>query len=278
MSSLNNIITRYLKWAPISLVIREVSRINSLKLVSNILNLRDSKEVLDVGCGDGKWWQFLRDEFTQAKISGIDISEKEVSLAQSTISASVHDITKPLTGDKKFDLIIGNCSLEHIFDLDAALKNINSSMADNGTFIIFVPSPFWAHKGYSLKLLTKISPRLSMMFSGALNGFFQHWHLYNYKIWASILRDNGFKVTLCHGLGNHRSEFLFRLFLVPSFLSFFIKKIITIYPEKIIMGILPNFLLGPIANFLNSSIETKLRDVEDVDIFEYVIACKKCPS
>ena len=278
MNPLNNIIMRYLKWAPISLVIREVSRINTLKSLAENLALKSKNQILDVGCGDGKWWQFLQDDFPNSTVDGIDISEKEVFLANKSINAWVHDITTPLQNDKKYDLVIGNCSLEHIFDIDAALKNIHSNLSEDGAFIIFVPTPFWAHKGHSITLLNKVSPRLSMMFSGALNGFFQHWHLYNHKIWGSILKDCGFRITHSYGLGNTRSEFLFRLFLIPSFLSFFMKKLITVYPEKILMALLPSFLLRPISNFLERSIETELRSVEENDIFEYVIVCRKCQN
>jgi trans-aconitate methyltransferase len=276
MNPLNNIIMRYLKWAPISLVIREVSRINTLKLLTHSLKLETKSKVLDVGCGDGKWWQFLKDSFQDCTVDGIDISDKEVALANKTINASVHDITSPLKSDKKYDLVIGNCSLEHIFDIDAALKNIHSSLEDKGTFIMFVPTPFWAHKGHSMKLLSKVSPRLSMTFSGALNGFFQHWHLYNHKIWSSILKDCGFKVTHTHGLGNSKSEFLFRLFLIPSLISFSFKKLITVYPEKLVMPLIPKMFLKPLSNFLEQSLENELRDVEEYDIFEYVIVCEKC--
>ena len=33
------------------------------------------------------------------------------------------------------------------------------------------------------------SPRVAMALSGALNGFFQHWHLYDEKVWRRLLEQ-----------------------------------------------------------------------------------------
>ncbi len=109
---------------------------------------------------------------------------------------------------------------------------------------MFVPTPTWAIQGHTQRLLMRYFPRLAMAFAGALNGFFQHWHIYHHRVWASILQANGWKVEAVHGLGGKRSEFLFRLFLPPGLLAFIVKGVTGYYPNRI-LRYLPRALLGP---------------------------------
>lgn len=278
MQNFENIVFKYLKWAPVSLTLREVSRIHSLKLLDEKLNLLKAKTILDVGCGDGRWWlNILPNELD--KIHGIDISSKEIDLAKQLIWARCVDITEPnfseLIDGKKFDLIIGNCSMEHIYQIDKALKNIHSVLNEGGTFLLFVPTPYWALKGKSISMLHKISPRLSMMFSGMINGFFQHWHLYHYKIWTSLLINFGFKDIQSFGLGNKHTEFLFRLFLPSAFLSFCFKIITGKYLNFFLGFIIPDFLIRRMSKYITQKLDKDLLPANADNIFEYILVCRK---
>jgi len=278
MKSIQDITKIYLEWAPLSLAIREASRINSLRMLDESEDVFCGENILDVGCGDGRWWtHILPDEI--GKIHGIDINKKEVDLAQMTISAQCLDITAPDFLErikiKEFDLIIGNCSLEHIFHLDRALQNIMTLLSKNGIFILFVPTPYWALKGKSVALLNRLSPRISMAFSGLLNGFFQHWHLYNYHLWTSLLTGIGFKSIRVFGIGNSRSEFLFRLGLPFAFVSFLVKAVTGSYLNAYANRFIPTGLKVRLANIVFQSIDKKLLEPDVEDIFEYMIVCKK---
>lgn len=278
MDTLESISEEYLKWAPVSLTVREVTRINALKLLDQKNQILKLRPVLDVGCGDGKWWRYLLGHDLSG-VHGIDISRSEIDQAKATISAQCLDVTgAEFTRElnvKKFELIIGNCSLEHIFEIDKALLNINSVMSEGGTFIMFVPTPYWALKGKSIGFLHSLSPRLSMSFSGFVNGFFQHWHLYSHPIWRSILINTGFKVDSIYGLGNQRSEFLFRLGLPSSFLSFLVKSLTGKYANYFFKFFIPGSLWKWLSQKVSSSIESSLLSPDADDIFEYMIVCKK---
>jgi SAM-dependent methyltransferase len=277
MSNLEQAIAKYLTWSPLSLVIRETCRIHAFRKVIDEENLGTDLKILDVGCGDGRWWNYLSVS-KNYQVFGVDINEREIEKAIETIKARVLDITDLQavgTLPQDFDLVVGNCSLEHIPRINEALKNINSVLKPGGTFILFVPTPTWALKGKSLEFLSKISPRLSMAFSGLLNGFFQHWHLYHYEIWNHLLSSNGFQTKKVLGLGTKRLEFLFRLFLPMSFVSFLVKSLTGKYLSFFSSFVVPKTYYESLAQELSPLISESVVSAEDENAFEYIILARK---
>lgn len=262
------------------MVIRETCRIHAFDKMVAGLDLPHNAKVLDVGCGDGRWWSFLNTD-GRMRVTGIDINTSEVSKAQKVIRAFVKDITQvqnDIDIGNNYNLIVGNCSLEHIPDINAALKNINHCLGPDGYFLLFLPTPWWAMNGQSQKVLNKISPRLSMMFSGMINGFFQHWHLYGDSVWRYLLQSNGFQVIKCRGLGTPQLEFLFRLFLPSAFISFLVKSLTGSYLNRYLSFLVPAFIQHKIAFSLNQLIQNCVVREDDRAAFEFVFLVKKSNS
>ena len=260
-------ILAYLKHAPLPLALREINRLIAIEAVG-----AKHGTTLDVGCGDGFWWT-LRDHDRQ-EVYGIDISASEIAQARARINAALTDVSRerPFPGTD-FDEIIGNCSLEHVPDIDAALGNLRKSAADGARLLMFVPTPRWAYQGRLQTWLLKRSPRLSMAFSGALNGFFQHWHLYDAKVWERLLAQHGWKVKATYGLGSARSEFLFRLFLPPAFGEFLAKKLTGFYPSKL-AKYLPDAVLAPAARLVRWAVSDPLVAADSPTAYEYLIVAE----
>ncbi len=256
--------TAYLRHAPLSLTLREINRLVAIEAVST-----SRGPVLDVGCGDGFWWT-LRDH-DQREIYGIDISAREIAQAQTRIKAELTDVSReePFAGTK-FEEIIGNCSLEHVPDIDAALHNLRAVAAPNARLVMFVPTPRWAYQGRLQGFLLKHAPRVAMSLSGALNGFFQHWHLYDAKVWTRLLAQHGWKVRATYGLGSARSEFLFRLFMPPAFGEFLIKKLTGNYPSKL-ARFLPDAALAPFTRLVRWAVTDPLVPADSPTAYEYMI-------
>ncbi|MBL0216954.1 MAG: class I SAM-dependent methyltransferase [Myxococcales bacterium] len=254
----------YLRHAPLSLTLREIHRLVAVEAVSG-----SSGPVLDVGCGDGFWWT-LRDH-DHREIYGIDISAREIEQARLRIKASVTDVSKetPFPGTK-FEQIIGNCSLEHVPDIDGALANLRKAAATGARLVMFVPTPRWAYQGRLQSWLLEHAPRVAMSMSGALNGFFQHWHLYDSKVWTSLLAQHGWKVRSIYGMGSSRSEFLYRLFLPPSFGEFLIKKVTGFYPSRLARYV-PNAMLAPFAKLVRWAVSDPLVAADSPTAYEYMI-------
>jgi SAM-dependent methyltransferase len=254
----------YLRHAPISLALREINRLIAIEGVAS-----RKGPVLDVGCGDGFWWT-LRDH-DDREIYGIDISAREIAQAKTRIHAELTDVSaeQPFR-DTKFDEIIGNCSLEHVPDIDAALLNLRKAAAPDARLIMFVPTPRWAYQGRMQSWLLRRYPRVAMSLSGALNGFFQHWHLYDAKVWERLLAQNGWKVKANFGLGSARSEFLFRLFMPPAFGEFVAKKLTGFYPAKL-ARFLPDAALSPLAKLIRWAVSDPLVAADSPTAYELMI-------
>ena len=260
----------YLRHAPLSLSLREINRL----VAFHAFQLRQPKHgpVLDVGCGDGFWWTVREDERQkQEEVYGIDISASEIAQARERIHAELTDVSRetPFRGTK-FEEIIGNCSLEHVPDIDAALSNLRKAASDRARLLMFVPTPRWAYQGNTQKLLLKYAPRIAMSVSGALNGFFQHWHLYDAKVWQRLLEQNGWRVETVVGLGSARSEFLFRAFLPPAFVEFVIKKLTGFYPSRL-ARILPDSALAPFAKLVRWAVSDPIVPADSPHANEYLI-------
>ena len=257
----------YLRHAPLSLTLREINRLIAIEAVSG-----GKGPILDVGCGDGFWWTLRRDEGRE--IYGIDISATEIAQAKTRINAALTDVSseRPFPGTQ-FDEIIGNCSLEHVPDIDGALGNLRKAAAPGARLLMFVPTPRWAYQGQVQSWLLKHAPRVAMTVAGALNGFFQHWHLYDAKVWTRLLAQHGWKVRAVHGLGSARSEFLFRLFMPPAFGEFVAKKITGFYPSKL-ARYLPDRLLAPAARLVKWAVNDPLVAVDSPTAYEYLIVAE----
>ena len=260
----------YLKHAPLSLTLREINRLIAIEAVAS-----GNGPVLDVGCGDGFWWT-LRDADNR-EIYGIDISAREIAQAKTRITATLTDVSReqPFPGTE-FAEIIGNCSLEHVPDIDAALSNLRKAAAPNARLLMFVPTPRWALQGRIQSWLLRRAPRVAMSIAGALNGFFQHWHLYDAKVWTRLLAQNGWQVRAAYGLGSARSEFLFRAFMPPAFAEFVAKKLTGFYPSKL-ARFLPRAALAPAVRLVQWAVSDPLVAVDSPTAYEDLIVADAAP-
>ena len=266
---LDRSIPRYLAHAPMALCVRELNRLVALRWLESSYG-RLEGPILDVGCGDGFWWTFL--DRSNREVFGVDISAREVEQARTLLDhVERSDVSRrpPFEGIR-FKGVIGNCSLEHVPDIDGALRNLRQSAAPAARLVMFVPTPTWAIQGHTQRFLMRHFPRLGMAFAGALNGFFQHWHIYDHRVWTSILQANGWKVDGVHGLGGRRSEFLFRLLLPLGFLAFLLKSVTGRYPNRI-LRYLPPALLAPSVSLVRRALGSPIVAAEDEAAYEFVI-------
>jgi SAM-dependent methyltransferase len=265
-------IPRYLTHAPLALSLRELNRLLALRWLETSYG-RMEGPVLDVGCGDGFWWTFL--DRANRDVYGVDISAREVDQARSILDRVERtDVSRetPFEGIR-FRSIIGNCSLEHVPDIDGALRNLRRAAAPDGRLVMFVPTPTWGIQGRTQRILMRHLPRLGMAFAGALNGFFQHWHIYHHRVWTSILEANGWMVEAVHGLGGRRSEFLFRLFLPPGFLAFLVKTVTGRYPNRV-LRYLPPAMLTPFVSLVRGALASPIVEAGDEAAYEMVIVAR----
>lgn len=95
--------------------------------------------ILDIGCSTGALLAIFKNQGYH-NVQGLDPSKACAETANKLYNIEVvaNNILDYRT-DQKFDLIILSAVLEHLIDLNAALKKMNSLLKDNGLLFIEVP-------------------------------------------------------------------------------------------------------------------------------------------
>jgi ubiquinone/menaquinone biosynthesis C-methylase UbiE len=150
--------------------------------------------VLDVGCGDGFVAHMAFGEILEA---GIDLDPQEVVLAEKSgsyrkaVCASATEIPFP---DRSFKTVVSNCVMEHIPDIDLALREIRRVLKPKGRLMITVPSEQF-NRSYFRQRLEKIGlSGLGKWYIDKLNLVFKHFHVDDSKTWETRMEKAGLKV------------------------------------------------------------------------------------
>lgn len=114
-----------------------------LKVSSTIDELGDiNGEVLDYGCGQGRWSGLLAKKLPNAKITGIDISSKAIEKAGAVNPKHkfhVFDGKKAPFADASFELVFTFHVLEHVPDIKATVQDISRLVKKGGYLCVIFP-------------------------------------------------------------------------------------------------------------------------------------------
>lgn len=101
--------------------------------------------ILEIGCGTGEISNYIAKK-SKAKILGIDICEPFIKIAKSeyknqNLEYKVEDFLKFKSDSKKYDFIIGNGILHHLyFNIDKSLIIMKTLLKENGKIIFMEPN------------------------------------------------------------------------------------------------------------------------------------------
>lgn len=211
---------RYFPHTPTALCIKECVRLAALRGVDC------PGPILDVGCGDGL---FARLAFQEAEVWGIDIDATEGRHAQASNAYSqivLGDITRATLPEGFFRSCVANCSLEHVPDLDAALRTIYRSLAPGGQALMFVPNREWASHLLSARVLERAGLGFfARELQQGIDRVFKHHHLYDAKGWSDIVARAGFEIVAVDPIGSTASTVAFESFLLPSLVGLLTKRL-----------------------------------------------------
>lgn len=121
---------------------------------------RDGVRILDVGCGDGGASAALAR--AGARVQGFDLDPRRVEGGVRSarehgidLELGVADITDPRTLERyegPYDLVLFRDVLEHIPDVDAALRHARERLAEGGAIVVIYP-PYWSAFGGHQQIL-----------------------------------------------------------------------------------------------------------------------------
>jgi len=120
-----------------------------MKLLSGFFEKYKPKKILDVGCGSGYMGYLIKKINRNASLTGFDISEYAVGMAQSYDKVYLLDIDKEDIPENSgyFDMVVCGDVLEHIYDVDHCLNEMKRVLKVGGTAIITAPNfSYWKYR------------------------------------------------------------------------------------------------------------------------------------
>lgn len=151
--------------------------------------------LLDLGCGDGYFASLL---FEQPPLAGIDPEFSRCHEAhsrrayQNVVTA---DSTAMPFSNQHFRTVVANCVLEHIPDIDGALREIYRVLIPGGNLLFGVPGPHFGEMLLFSSFFKRIgSRRLAHVYGRWFNRHSLHFHTDAPAVWLERLTRHGFCV------------------------------------------------------------------------------------
>lgn len=129
-----------------------VLKIRAKKLLKILPEIKPEAKILDVGCESGSLLQVCKDLYPQAELSGIEPSSELSEFARNATGANIYNLTlqefflKHDPEDLKFNIIVLNHVLEHLYHPVQKLTSLTRYLTPDGLIILEVPdmlSPSW---------------------------------------------------------------------------------------------------------------------------------------
>ncbi len=121
------------------------------------------KKILDIGCGDGLYTNFLQQEYSGGiAVTGIDVSKAMINAAKETypdLDFRVESMDKLSLSDAEVDVVFSRFSVHYSTNLKATLTEIGRVTKPGGLFFLKDVHPFYAtffkqSKDYEKKEMT----------------------------------------------------------------------------------------------------------------------------
>ncbi len=160
---------------------------------------RKGDKVLDIGCGEGKIWQM----FPELDVTGVDISSNNLDKAKKNLRVTKGTAEELRFKDNSFDLVVASEILEHLFQPERALGEIERVLKGNGVAIITFPNTGALQIRLGL-LLWGRNPSINYPAN------MQHIRFFNLLDMKEMLRMTNFqieKIRGCSFLSFHKQNF-----------------------------------------------------------------------
>ena len=162
---------------------------------------RDSKKVLDIGCGNGCFAEVVKTQ-NKAEVWGIELMKEEADKARLVLDkvfdGPVEEHIDNLP-DNYFEVIYFNDVLEHLIDPYTVLKKIKQKLSLNGVIIRSIPNVRY-HNTFMNVLIKKDWKYEDY---GVMD--FTHLRFFTEKSIIRMYEEAGYKIKLSEGINKSRS-------------------------------------------------------------------------
>lgn len=129
------------------------TRIRALNVKKVLKKIKDPKNILDAGCGDGCYSFYLSKRYPHAQVTAVDINENLIGncniilakLRRKNLVFKLYGLER-LEYKKAFDLICCIDVLHYIEEDQKAIKNLRNSLKEGGLLLLHLPAleqPDW---------------------------------------------------------------------------------------------------------------------------------------
>lgn len=154
--------------------------------------------VLDVGCGDG---HFASVAYQEPIDVGLDLLERDLREAAAR-GPTVYRVLVRASAtalpfrDEAFATVVSNCVIEHIPDIDAALREISRVLQPGGTFAATMPSEHFPEYLLGTTLARRAGlDRVGRAYGAWFNRISYHYHVDPPEVWQQRFAAAGLAVT-----------------------------------------------------------------------------------
>lgn len=106
----------------------------------------DGSRVLDVGCGDGGMLQYLKEQRSDLRELGIDVSSEAVQRAKDRgVNASQTPLEEIAARDERFDYVIMSEVIEHVAEPEAYIRQA-WRLTGRALLLSFPNIAYWPHR------------------------------------------------------------------------------------------------------------------------------------
>lgn len=152
--------------------------------------------VLDLGCGDGSFF---------SRTFGYEIEvgcDPVIELADIAIEKRIYKTVQVADAcalpyaARTFQTVFSNCVLEHVLDIDSALREISRVLTESGKLVFTVPSERFNDWLFITWLCNRVGlESLAEAHLRWFHGIQQHYHIDSVSVWEERLSQVGLEVA-----------------------------------------------------------------------------------
>ncbi len=179
--------------------------------VKSALEVSESKNIIDMGCGNGTVVHALTELGYNAY--GVDASEDGVEIANKKVPGKffVCDVDTAKLPEEllkiQFDTVVSTQTIEHLYSPQIFLEFCYDLLPKGGVIIITTPYHGWL-KNVMIALFNKFDDHVTALIEGG------HIKFFSRKTITKLVSDNGFVVEDFKGMG--RIPFLWKSMLIVA--------------------------------------------------------------
>jgi len=111
-------------------------RIYHVQLLLKYFGGLNGKQVLDLGCGKGRFARVLQERYPDARLYGFDLAEAMLRSAPLSVARCAGSMTDLPFASEAFDCVYATESLEHAVDIEKAVAEMCRVLKSGGRLVI----------------------------------------------------------------------------------------------------------------------------------------------